>query len=1040
MNKPAKRRAGRLINGVKSIGEFFSDVVDAFKDTSFVQAIEKALPWAGMVGGAAAEVLPPLKFFTKIAEELTKETDPEKLGLTACTIAFQRATEKAFSEVGSPMEEKRAIAEAKKQIDLVQDEDIDISTFSIKTPHQHEFFDQALLHLQTIAFQVGYTRSQVDRITTLVQENFQNCVITLLASQERFAPFKAYLDMGGGEERQARKFLGAYVNYQRWLYEEAPVLGRSPFALKHIYIETDCSKFTWGEIKSSPQQRSDLFGEQQGPSHPLLETVLDLIESEDLKEAIVIQGVAGAGKSSFTLRLCDELLKRRLTPVRVRIKNLSFDTHLKDALPKALLFEQEDYPESAPSHVKDPFLDYNILDERGTGGYEHLCRYVFIFDGWDEISLSNEGFKKKVAQMLEQINSHFLAQNKQRNKPRVRVILTGRPTSDIGDTNNLREDTPILTIRRLRPEQLRVFVGKIAEAVNAEKPLVSVDDADGWKVPSLDRFEPLFKKYEEFFKQSKSESSGELDALGLPLLAYLTVRLVSEWPGDPAQLVDNTTTLYRNLIDLTCRKAGKAEFDKDESDEHKIYGSELRSLLHQTAAAITIYGQENIPRKELAGRLGLDDLDAHVDRVTAEQKLSSLLISFYFKGGHENLGCEFAHKSFREYLFAEAIVETLKDHGRKQQKTLPPHEHYYHWQDFDQNDAGDYRYEISRNLSEMLAPHWLTPEVQRHLQSLIEWEIERTVQPEKAIKVGTPTESMDWRGWKQARTGLADMWEWWGEGVHLRPQIVKDRRTRKTETLPPYVYDLILTAAPLDPDATWTGHFSTTIMDAHLGEGLCLLCALVHAFMADNEQEAKLSDEITPRKYQSIQDSDGVERLLFKPSGGNPDYFRNYIARINSTVGSPRWEFPCNSFLRRANLRGTDFSQAFLIGVDIRDADLSQADLTRAIMLGSDFSHVDLRYTNLYGADISGVNLSGANLSYTSLSQADLSSTFLVGANFSGAKLLGSVLHGAIIEKAIIGYEQIASAEFDHLYLDGEHLDRESVLQRLREKESQSET
>ncbi|HEY7546032.1 MAG TPA: hypothetical protein VID27_14165, partial [Blastocatellia bacterium] len=522
MDKPAKRRASRLISGVKSIGEFFSDTIDAFKDTSFVQAIEKALPWAGMVGSAAAEVLPPLKFFTKIAEELLKETDPEKLGLTACTIAFQRATEKAFSEVGSPVEEKRAIAEAKKQIDLLQDEEIDISTFSVKAPLQHEFFEQALLHLQTIAFQVGYTQSQVDRITTIVQENFQNCIITLLASDERFAPFVKYLELGGGEERQARKFLGAYVNYQRWLYEEAPVLGRSPFALKHIYIETDCSKFTWGEIKSSPQQRSDPSVEQQGESHPLLKTVLDLIKSEELKEAIVIQAVAGAGKSSFTLRLCDELLKRRLIPVRVRIKNLSFDTHLKDALPKALLFEHEEYPESAPSRVRDPFLDYNILDERGTGEYEHLCRYVFIFDGWDEISLSNEGFKKKVAQMLEQINSHFLAQNRQRNKPRVRVILTGRPTSDIGDTNNLREETPILTIRRLRPERLREFVIGIAKAVNAEEPLVSADDADPWKVPSLDRFESLFKKYEESFKQTENKSSGELDALGLPLLAYLT--------------------------------------------------------------------------------------------------------------------------------------------------------------------------------------------------------------------------------------------------------------------------------------------------------------------------------------------------------------------------------------------------------------------------------------------------------------------------------------------------------------------------------------
>src|SRR5690242_3420904 len=95
LQEDGKRRAGRLIKGVKSVTDFFGDAVEGFKDTAFVAAIAKAAAWAGIVGEAAAEVLPPLKFFAKIADELTKETDPEKLGLTACTIAYQRAVEKA---------------------------------------------------------------------------------------------------------------------------------------------------------------------------------------------------------------------------------------------------------------------------------------------------------------------------------------------------------------------------------------------------------------------------------------------------------------------------------------------------------------------------------------------------------------------------------------------------------------------------------------------------------------------------------------------------------------------------------------------------------------------------------------------------------------------------------------------------------------------------------------------------------------------------------------------------------------------------------
>jgi hypothetical protein len=46
------------------------------------------------------------------------------------------------------------------------------------------------------------------------------------------------------------------------------------------------------------------------------------------------------------------------------------------------------------------------------------------------------------------------------------------------------------------------------------------------------------------------------------------------------------------------------------------------------------------------------------------------MISFYFKGGREDRGCEFLHKSFREYLYAEAVVEMLKDYGLKQSGSL----------------------------------------------------------------------------------------------------------------------------------------------------------------------------------------------------------------------------------------------------------------------------------------------------------------------------------------------------------------------------------
>src|SRR6201999_3085364 len=129
---------------------------------------------------------------------------------------------------------KHAIAEAKARLDLLPScEEVDISTFSLDKALQHKFVELANMHLQTVAYKVGYAENQVDEITAQVQTEFQHNLILLLSdgeTAEKFGPFKNYLALGGGEERQARKALAAHANYQRWLYEEAPVLGRSPFA------------------------------------------------------------------------------------------------------------------------------------------------------------------------------------------------------------------------------------------------------------------------------------------------------------------------------------------------------------------------------------------------------------------------------------------------------------------------------------------------------------------------------------------------------------------------------------------------------------------------------------------------------------------------------------------------------------------------------------------------------------------------------------------------------------------------------------------
>jgi hypothetical protein len=119
-----------------------------------------------------------------------------------------------------------------------------------------------------------------------------------------------------------------------------------------VYVDSECGSLSWGEIQAGadaceidPARRQNLvdpFSEGHGGRYSLLETVLALMGDSSFTEAIVIQGVAGSGKSSFTLKLCSTLEKEGLYPIRVRLRDLPLDRHITDALSKAMFPPERD--------------------------------------------------------------------------------------------------------------------------------------------------------------------------------------------------------------------------------------------------------------------------------------------------------------------------------------------------------------------------------------------------------------------------------------------------------------------------------------------------------------------------------------------------------------------------------------------------------------------------------------------------------------------------------------------------------------------------
>jgi dsDNA-binding SOS-regulon protein len=1020
LSKNEQENIRKMLGPAKTVSEYLGKAAKYLKEgKGLAKSLAESAPWLKDVAEAAGAATPVIGFAMKLAEKWLEQTHPYELGAVACTLAYQDAAREAVEQVWTSalgyqdaMKIDDRLAERIRS--LPPAEEADLSSFSRDAALQHAFVRRADDILGELARAAGLDEEQRVKVFNITHERFIRKLDLMLSDKKtatKFTPFKEWMGMDSGRQA-ALAALQIHAKYQRDQYLSEPLFKREPYALQHIYVSTECGKLTWGEIRGPRDarrgddfarraERRDPFSENHGGRHSLLDTVMGFITDRNFKEPIVIQGVAGAGKSSFTLRLCARLWEKGFHPLRIRLKRLRLSSSLIDALNEAVELADEDRLADLPvARPKDLLLGGEIF-RTPYGGDHSLCRYVLILDGWDELDLSDSRpFREKVGEMLREVRRVFL--DPQRT-PRVRVIVTGRPSPDVAESKFLNDDTPVLTMRSIRPQQLSEFVERLDDALGSVPPYIEVENPDEWRVPHRHTLDKAFGKYEETFNASlpkydedgnikapgRAPKSNSLEVLGLPLLAYLTIRVMAQTvkSGDPLEkqqaaineMVENPTLLYRSLIDLTCEKAGKAAFDvRDRGDEverqWREVGWTLRERLRRTAAAMSVLGVEHISREEWKRRALQNEKEERETQTAEDHPLTKLMISFYFKGGQPEQGCEFAHKSFREYLFAECIVETLKEYGRKlteREAERPPSRDY--WRDFSREE-GRQRYDFSRDLAYLLAPQWVAPNVCDHLQHLIEWEISRAAMVPNASADdnelrGLPTQALSFERWKYVRDGLADLWEWWCDCAHLRPQIRTDR-WKKSEIERPFVEELIRCAAPLTADENEALKLdSSTSIDAHLGDALCQICAITHFYVAINEgwdlQQPTGFDLVlfaNDRKYQEPKWNGQIKLVFFAPGRIEEGYFisefKRYMARINAISGRSLGEFPRSAFLSGVTLLGVDLEGVNLDGARLDGADLRSARFCRASLMGARLDHANFSRARLAGADLStAINL-----------------------------------------------------------------------------------
>ena len=210
-----------------------------------------------------------------------------------------------------------------------------------------------------------------------------------------------------------------------------------------------------------------------------------------------------------------------------------------------------------------------------------------------------------------------------------------------------------------------------------------------------------------------SPNNSWLAAYKQELLPYVAYRLMRECePSRQTSLIADRTMLLRCLTEYYCTHSRNPSDEPSGTEvRSRLEALKLRSLVQETAIAMTAKGAECISyedlRREMASWSSRSIADPNLNLAGAVD-LDIFLINYLFKSGVEYFGCEFIHKSLREFAFAQAVVDNLK------RLAVP----------------SDTKREYNRDIMTearlaILSRQWLSREIWDHIERQVSWEIYR---------------------------------------------------------------------------------------------------------------------------------------------------------------------------------------------------------------------------------------------------------------------------------------------------------------------------
>ncbi|WP_161627038.1 pentapeptide repeat-containing protein [Paenibacillus polymyxa] len=762
----------------------------------------------------------------------------------------------------------------------------------------------------------------------------------------------------------------------------------------------------------------------------ITETIMD-----ETKKPIFVHGDPGVGKSTFSKFLFSTFIEKKpdIITIHIDLKRFKFVNNFKIAI-------KQEFEEILPS--------FKLI---------HLkkSRFLIILDGFDELHLISDG---QMDDFLMSLNDF------QRDYSNVNIVLTGRTIVFQEYLTLIPKGSIIVEIKHFSPLMIIEWVKKWSKLKNYNKELST-------EIININKHMDYYRFNNEdddsLSNNKTSISNVEEDLLvSLPLFLYLICTMLYE---DNDLNLEELNQLekwqfYKRLMDWTC---ATSKFDNSFNPFQKHMDFEALSEYKRTFnknISLSMYKSNkfHITNRDIQNR-GLLPKFFESLILNSENLISSFIVLNYMKINHETdineTAFEFVHKSFYEYLAAEALLDILLSLANinEQDESLKAH-FYTSFSGFKLSNEilqsflipmlGSIESEklrlIYNNLNHLYNNYvknhqFLNEENTAFLKKFFlqypgKADNKITLESNVLFSLLRLLPSIAKLLGLTFKVNLSDLSNQLRKVVQFSNDVftVDELRFDLVDLQNSEITNVSLVKIELE-----SSNLSNSIIKFSDLSFSNLNSALLSSINIQYSDFEGANFDFAELKYANISETNMIDTSfvgatltkikLYNSDLTNSALDHSYLSNSeliqcdlsDAVMDDSHIE---DTIMIYVNLSGASMQNSVFINVNLSNSFLSYSQLCRSKLQHSKLTSCDLRFADLYGADLSNVDLSNADLSNVDLTDANLENAILTGANLTNSTLSNTNLRGCNLTGCIFNKVTIENVDFSYSILDSTDL------------------